>query len=182
MAESYIQILLKHCPNRSYIIGGFCMGGVVAFEMVKQLKNNYGIKNSALVLIDSFKLNNKFSDQEKVNYNKEQLKLRNIPEDSVLAQKIVFELNHNQKLVVNYFQESLNFPCLFIECTELLPSDLDNKNISELKKSNLGWDFSVSNNFIYKRKVNALHKNLFLEESAIKALGVEIKEFCSLLF
>lgn len=181
MAHSYLQILLQHCPNRSYIIGGFCMGGVVAYEMVKQLQAQRKQSNVALILIDSFKLKYKSSDEERNIYNKMQLQLRSLPEESVLGQKIIHELDHNHELVVAYQQKKLTSDCLFIECKDLLPEEKMNKNFYTLKNENLGWNLSDSQRILIKKEIIAYHRTLFIDDNAIHSLGNSIKEFITLL-
>ncbi len=181
MANSYIQIMQRHCPNGPYIIGGFCMGGVVAFEMCKQLQNIHNMNHNALILIDSFMLKNIGSEAERNLYNKEQLKLRNLPENSPFGQKIIYELNHNQELVIKYRQENFKTPCLFIECEDMIPEELQNNNFFKLKNENLGWNLSCESNILIKKGIKAFHKTLFVDKIAIKVLSDEIKSFCSLI-
>jgi amino acid adenylation domain-containing protein len=38
MAASYIADLRKHQPRGPYLLGGYCFGGIVAFEMARQLR------------------------------------------------------------------------------------------------------------------------------------------------
>jgi amino acid adenylation domain-containing protein len=53
MAERYIGVIKELQPNGSYLLGGWSMGGVVAYEMARQLrKANDGI--DLLLMIDSF--------------------------------------------------------------------------------------------------------------------------------
>ncbi|MBN1040279.1 non-ribosomal peptide synthetase [Clostridium botulinum] len=53
LAEAYITIIKNIQPNGYYNIAGWSLGGVIAFEMVRQLeKSNDQIKN--LLLIDSY--------------------------------------------------------------------------------------------------------------------------------
>lgn len=53
MARHYIKILLKYCnTNNSIWLGGWSFGGIVSFEMGKQLKSQ-GYKINPLILIDS---------------------------------------------------------------------------------------------------------------------------------
>lgn len=53
MAEHYTQILLKYCnKNDSIWLGGWSFGGIVAFEIGKQLKSQ-GYKLNPLMMIDS---------------------------------------------------------------------------------------------------------------------------------
>jgi amino acid adenylation domain-containing protein len=53
MAAHYIESIIKVNPNGPYAIGGYCIGGVIAFEMTKQLKE-LGKEVSLTVLINSY--------------------------------------------------------------------------------------------------------------------------------
>lgn len=52
MAASYVKTLLEHHPAGPYLIGGWSMGGVVAFEMARQLYLQ-GQEVASLVLFDA---------------------------------------------------------------------------------------------------------------------------------
>src|SRR5690606_11894956 len=51
-AASYLAAILRQNPNGPYILMGYCFGGLVAFEMAKQLQQ-LGKEVKKLVLIDT---------------------------------------------------------------------------------------------------------------------------------
>ncbi|MGQ7947204.1 non-ribosomal peptide synthetase [Flavobacterium sp. WC2509] len=53
MAAHYIEAIVKINPNGPYALAGFSFGGIVAFEMTRQLKNQ-GKKVSLTALLDSY--------------------------------------------------------------------------------------------------------------------------------
>ncbi|HWZ45836.1 MAG TPA: amino acid adenylation domain-containing protein [Candidatus Saccharimonadales bacterium] len=53
MAADYIEVVRKLQPQGPYHLGGYCLGGVFAFEMACQLRQ-MGEEVAALVLIDTF--------------------------------------------------------------------------------------------------------------------------------
>lgn len=53
MAAHYIQAIVKINPDGPYALAGFCVGGIVAFEMTRQLKEQ-GKEVSITALIDSY--------------------------------------------------------------------------------------------------------------------------------
>jgi len=53
MAACYIESIIKINPNGPYALAGFSFGGVVAFEMARQLKEQ-GKKVSIVALLDSY--------------------------------------------------------------------------------------------------------------------------------
>ncbi len=53
MAANYIQAIVKINPDGPYALAGYCVGGIVAFEMTRQLKDQ-GKEVSLTVLLDSY--------------------------------------------------------------------------------------------------------------------------------
>jgi amino acid adenylation domain-containing protein len=53
MAAHYIQAIVKINPNGPFAIAGYCVGGIVAFEMTRQLQEQ-GKEVSLTVLLDSY--------------------------------------------------------------------------------------------------------------------------------
>jgi len=51
MAEKYIEALRTVQPRGPYILGGFCAGGTIAYEMARQLRQK-GEKTSSLFILD----------------------------------------------------------------------------------------------------------------------------------
>ncbi|QDK77161.1 amino acid adenylation domain-containing protein [Spirosoma sp. KCTC 42546] len=56
MAAYYIQLILQKQPNGPYAIGGFSLGGIIAFEMARQLQE-MGKEIHLLALIDAYPIN-----------------------------------------------------------------------------------------------------------------------------
>ena len=53
MAANYIEAILKVNPNGPYAIAGYCVGGIVAFEITRQLQEQ-GRKVSLTITLDSY--------------------------------------------------------------------------------------------------------------------------------
>ena len=53
MAAHYVDAIVKVNPNGPYALAGFCVGGIVAYEMTRQLKEQ-GKEVSLTVLLDSY--------------------------------------------------------------------------------------------------------------------------------
>ena len=56
VAAHYIELIIQKQPIGPYSIGGFSLGGVIAFEMARQLKSR-GLAVKLVALIDSYPLN-----------------------------------------------------------------------------------------------------------------------------
>jgi thioesterase domain-containing protein len=52
MATFYISLMVQQNPDGPYILSGYCFGGIVAFEMAKQLQS-MGKKVDKLILFDT---------------------------------------------------------------------------------------------------------------------------------
>ncbi|MCQ2173618.1 MAG: AMP-binding protein [Bacteroidales bacterium] len=59
IAAKYIEILKKRQPKGPYNIGGWCYGGMIAYEMACQLKES-GEDMGSLILIDAYIMNSDF--------------------------------------------------------------------------------------------------------------------------
>jgi len=100
MADSYLIELQELQPEGPYYIGGFCMGGQIAFEMARKLVEK-GQKVNLLVLIDSHNFNGRplqWTLREKARNTK---------------QKIEFHVSNILKLSLRdrfgYFREKSQF-------------------------------------------------------------------------
>ncbi len=56
IAAYYIQLITDRQPVGPYSVGGFSLGGVIAFEMARQLKDS-GNEVHLVALIDTYPLN-----------------------------------------------------------------------------------------------------------------------------
>jgi thioesterase domain-containing protein/NAD(P)-dependent dehydrogenase (short-subunit alcohol dehydrogenase family)/acyl carrier protein len=65
LAARYITEIRKVSPNGPYLLGGACFGGVMAFEMAKQLQAA-GEEVGPVLLFDSFVLNNKLTYSQRI--------------------------------------------------------------------------------------------------------------------
>jgi amino acid adenylation domain-containing protein len=52
MAQAYLQLLRSTQPEGPYLLGGWSMGGIVAYEMAQQLQKD-GLETELLILIDT---------------------------------------------------------------------------------------------------------------------------------
>jgi acyl transferase domain-containing protein/thioesterase domain-containing protein len=64
MAARYIDEIGKHQPKGPYYLGGYCMGGQVAFEMARQLEQK-GRKVAFLALFDSHR---RYIEEKRIHY------------------------------------------------------------------------------------------------------------------
>ena len=56
MAADRLRVLLDYQPTGPYVLGGYCSGGLVAFEMARRLQER-GLKVDLLLIIDASALN-----------------------------------------------------------------------------------------------------------------------------
>lgn len=60
MAADYIAIIKEAVPQGPYVLGGFCSGGLVAFEVARQLEASNEVVND-VILIDCFGTNGRLA-------------------------------------------------------------------------------------------------------------------------
>ena len=172
MAQSYVKILKKQRPRGPYILGGYCTGGVIAFEMSKQLIQE-GEKILGLILIDSYNPEVLWSKSERDIYYKLQLEIMGIREDSGFAQKLVNELAHNLHLVVQYKPSLFSGDCLFFE------SKYVDQQILGLHSKLNGWEHFLEVNKTRRIELETSHRGIFREERVVAYLVQEINKFIS---
>ncbi|MCP6760032.1 MAG: thioesterase domain-containing protein [Fischerella sp. CENA71] len=101
MASSYIESVFSVQKEGPYYLGGWSFGGVVAFEMARQIKER-GHHVDLVILIDSYNFS-AFSLQtaksEEIEYFLSEQGLDPTTEE---GKKLQFELENNGKLSINY--------------------------------------------------------------------------------
>ncbi len=121
MAKDYIDNIKKIQPQGPYYIFGWSLGGIIGFEMVKQLEHSGDIVKK-LIIADSYLINN-----EIVNAQNE-----------IAADKDRSANSENQdKSIDNYNKQGLSKK----------DRDTINKDIKEFEEDN-GYSLSVNKNFI----------------------------------
>lgn len=111
MAAHYIQAILKINPDGPYALAGYCVGGVVAFEMTRQLQEQ-GKEVSVTVLVDSYAQDSYFYKTQKQKkliryYNKTRRRLTYLAE--MLTSIEGFKKRFNAKkeyLLKQHFEEN----------------------------------------------------------------------------
>ncbi|PGS41331.1 hypothetical protein COC58_13465, partial [Bacillus cereus] len=138
LAEKYIRIIKNIQPKGSYNIAGWSLGGIIAFEIVRQLEdNNEEIGN--LILLDSYIRSGNLHKgilQDNFTAEKEKIQILNYTEDIELYK----EISNNEDLeevwetTVEYMEQkdiSLIKSNLPTEYASIIPNFADIK-ISEL--------------------------------------------------
>src|SRR5258708_35056715 len=75
MATHYLKEIRELQPQGPYYLGGFCMGGQVAYEMAQNLRNQ-GEKVALLIMIDTYNFNGiplQLSFRESVTHSTEKI-------------------------------------------------------------------------------------------------------------
>lgn len=176
MAHSYLKTLKTLRPKGPYFLGGYCTGGAVAFEMIRQLEMA-GDNVSGLILIDSYKLQFLASKEDRENYNQSQLAIMGIREHSLLAQNMLNELDHNQLLVTRYQAALYSGDCLFIYCQHIDHNDAHKDQREEVKSRLNGWDRFLAPERTTCIGLNSSHRGIFRDEQMVKSMALEISQF-----
>jgi thioesterase domain-containing protein/aryl carrier-like protein len=95
MAQDYVRELRHLQPHGPYHMGGFCFGGIVAYEMARQLRQS-GEEVASLYLIDAIAPNVSFHDQsiERRRSNWADLRQLPLPAKSAFFVKLVRRRAH----------------------------------------------------------------------------------------
>lgn len=176
MASSYLNLVKKHRPKGPYVLGGFCTGGVVAFEMMNQLKATTN-ETCGVVLIDSFKLQEVDSNEKRQIYNHRHMQRAGVSSDSYLGQRLMRDLEHNRRLAVSYQPRPLFERCLFLQCQKSDPEDIHHDSILKLKDRLNGWESFIESSLMTRVDLNATHQSIFQDEKVIRVLAQEIRRF-----
>ena len=136
MADEYIKAMRIIQPSGPYLLGGWSMGGVIAFEMAQQLQRQ-GETVALLVLIDSRIPN--YGDKNSLDNFDETALLNYFAIDlgGRFGKNLAISDNTFQQLSLD---EQLNYIIEQAKLTGILPEDVENEHISpliEVFKANL---------------------------------------------
>lgn len=168
MAAKYIESIIKINPNGPYAIGGFSFGGIVAFEIAKQLKEQ-GKTVSTIALLDSYvdssyyypslsqKKRARYFDRthRRVDYfiqmltSFKSLKTR-LDSKKVYLQKKYFGLKEDmtpeETIALEHFIEADGMVSKIVDKYQLIPQDVEvdlfraeNDESYKLDPDHLGW-------------------------------------------
>ncbi|MCR3759252.1 hypothetical protein KYB31_09645, partial [Clostridium felsineum] len=106
IAESYVKIIKSIQPNGNYNIAGWSLGGIIAFEMARQLEEN-NIKIQNLILIDSYINFDNEAVQNDFSLEREKAIIDEYVDDFQLHKKIIEKktLEDVWKTAIEYLNE-----------------------------------------------------------------------------
>jgi amino acid adenylation domain-containing protein len=164
-ASYYINEMQNIAPHGPYYLGGWSAGGVIAFEMARQLMiKGHEIIN--VILIDSFNVSQLGDDFVKENEDfNEQVLQQGFDPTSQLGQILKQELERSTVLLSQYF------PKLYNGKVSLLKADIQ-KHPQRCDSSN-GWQSVATKLKIYS--IPGAHGELF-DTSYIKTTALEIEK------
>jgi amino acid adenylation domain-containing protein len=176
MALQYADQILSVHSEGELFLGGFCCGGAVAFEIAKILISRK-IDVAGLCLIDSFKIEKLGNKEEEDRYHTLVLAARGLDTNSFFGKKLIFELEHNRKLVANYQPDFLPIDILILKSSNIDDYGVDPECVRRLSENDNGWI-----RFIDPRKKNILtlpvsHSALFRENGMPEQLGQYVQTF-----
>ena len=126
MADSYIKTLQTVQPQGPYYLGGWSLGGIIAFEIAQQL-HSYGHEVALLALIDSYPPSFFNSSQD----NNEVMFLISFIKDiaRLFDKEISVQVNDLQQLNSD---EQLNFIQQQLQAVNILPPKIDSQQLHYL--------------------------------------------------
>jgi thioesterase domain-containing protein len=176
MAQSYLKALDPLVGERPLILGGFCTGGAVAYEMAQQLKRS-GKKINGLVLIDSYKIQSFGSQESRDAASSALLNNIGVDSDSILGKRITYEMEKNRRLVANYKPTPHDGPTLLVQCGKFDEDDVNREHLQRLTPQLNGWATKLNNLTLTQVQLDASHKTIMNDEVHVRAVGDAISSF-----
>lgn len=165
MASCYIEKILKIQPSGPYILGGWSFGGIVAFEIARQLKD-IRKDTSTLILIDSFNFYDKKMIGSATTESVKFLKKNGVLASSIEGKKFIQELKNNMELATRYNPKNYDGKINLLKASSPIKDSQYN-----------GWD-SVKNAQILINYIPCSHYDLF-DNNNIVILKKEIVRILS---
>ena len=162
MASAYIEIIKSVQMNGSYIIGGWSFGGIVAYEIVKQMEMQ-GDKIDKLLLIDAYNISSIDSEAlcNHIDQSNNNFIINKIATED--ERKLRLQTNLNNKLALKY-RPNLKIKCEQVHLLKALTPETD--AIFQPTE----YPYNAWEDYIEKSKLNityiyAKHNDLFSEKN-----------------
>ncbi|MCX6126914.1 MAG: AMP-binding protein [Proteobacteria bacterium] len=176
MAQSYLKVLDPLLGERPLILGGFCTGGAVAYEMAKQLERD-GKHINGLILIDSYKLQSFGSKKSREATWLALLTNIGVDPQSILGMNIAYEMEQSRRLIANYTPTPHDGPTLLVQCNSIDEDDVNREHLQRLTPLMNGWSGSISTQSLTQVSLNASHKTIMNDESCLRSVGEAVDSF-----
>lgn len=173
MAHAYVKAVKELRPHGPYIFGGYCTGGVVAFEMCRQMNEEFG-SECGLILLDSFNFKSLGTRQERDLYNEVQLSIMNLDGNSYIGQKLVSELDHNLELVVRYQPTPASINCLYMYTSDTMNNE---PHLADLRSRMNGWIDFLDEKRIQSLYLPTNHRGIMGNEQIVDLVALTIGSF-----
>ncbi|MDR2831027.1 MAG: amino acid adenylation domain-containing protein [Methanobrevibacter sp.] len=186
MAKKYIEYLEKEnlIEDDNFILGGWSYGGVIAYEMARQLKKKHNIRTKKLLLFDPF-IPDIDSNQQNIEDYKEEIYAQNrkillhgVDESSQHFKPLLDILYKNEKIIRNdmfdYAKHVVDYEMLDIDSVFY-----SYKYIKEEDKLNRSYNgFKVLLKNINGIELDVSHVDMFVDDESI----FEIMESINILY
>ena len=176
MAQSYLKILDPLIDDRPLVLGGFCTGGAVAYEMARQLECA-GKRTKGLVLIDSYKLQSFGSKESRKANCLDLLNNIGIDQHSILGERIAYEMEQNRRLVATYQPAPHQGPTLLVQCSKIENDDVNHSHLKHLTPLLNGWSGNLDLQSLHQVQLDASHRTIMNDESCRSAVGKAVSAF-----
>lgn len=176
MAQAYLKVVESLPGDRPLVLGGFCTGGAVAYEMAKQLERA-GKRPMGLILIDSYKLQSFGTPESREAANLALLRNIGIDPHSLLGQRIAYEGDQNRRLVANYQPTPYHGPALLVQCSRIEDDDVNREPLKRLTPLLNGWSDNLNAQTLSRVQLDASHKTIMNDESSLRSIGEAVRSF-----
>lgn len=179
-AQAYLRYLDPLLDGRPLILGGFCTGGALAYEMANQLERE-GKRAEGLILIDAYKLQSYGSQASREATCRAFLSNVGIDFHSTLGQRIADEMDQNRRLVAEYRPRPRQGRTLFLQCARIDDDDVNSEHQRRLAPLLNGWTGSIDVHTLSHLTVKASHKTIMNDDASLKEVGTAIGDFIDVL-
>ncbi len=180
MAQSYLNAINLFIDERPLILGGFCTGGAVAYEMAQQLERA-GRHIDGLILIDSYKLQTFGSRESREAACLALLHNIGVEPQSILGTRMAFEMEQNRRLVANYKATPYQGSTLLVQCSRIDEDDVNREHLQRLTPLLNGWSGNLNIQSLTQVQLDASHKTIMNHEVCLKAVGETVDSFVNSL-
>ncbi|MEI6399846.1 MAG: thioesterase domain-containing protein, partial [Pseudomonadota bacterium] len=175
MAASYASDVNSIVKSGPIILGGFCTGGAVAYEMAQRLKA-IGRDVRGLILIDAYKLDRGWTQTERQTALTNLLRNLNVDSKSVLAQRIGFEIEQNTNLVASY-QPKVNLTPTLIISAETASANEFSGDLRRMSLELNGWRGLIPDDMVTTSTIDAAHKEMMSHDHHVQRISAAVLNF-----
>jgi len=190
MAAYYVRMLKTFKPAPVYRLGGWSMGGIIAFEMARQLSQENPSSVESVLLIDTFNTAKMTATYREINQSTARqnqsiiqlLKREGIDPESETGELLAQELKNNMKLLETYVPGKTSTRVILLKAQIPMKRSQDtNENpvrtyLSPEEQVHNGWRECVERDNLIVHLIPDDHISMFTVKEHVKPLAEMIEK------